>query len=144
MQPEQTTGLAEFTVIGQTMEKVTFIYGAFLCVWGCMVSALSGSESVTSLIPAFIGAPLVIVGLAAIQLPQQKKLLMHIAVLIGLFIVIGGLDFLRGFTVEGGPFANPWAGLSKGMLLITGLIFTALCVQSFIFARKNRNPEQDS
>jgi hypothetical protein len=31
-----------------------------------------------------------------------------------------------------------WADTSKLMMLTTGLIFTFLCVKSFIFARKNR------
>jgi hypothetical protein len=62
---------------------------------------------------------------------------MHIVVTFGLIIFIGGLDIIRGLT-KGTTFDNMWADTSKLMMLLTGLIFTFLCVKSFIFARKNR------
>ena len=42
---------------------------------------------------------------------------MHIAVVIGIFAFLGGLDFFRGM------FTNYYAGLSKLMLLITGFVY---------------------
>ena len=45
----------EFLVIGQNMERVTTIYGAFLIIWGVAVSTISGSGSITSLIPSMMG-----------------------------------------------------------------------------------------
>jgi hypothetical protein len=71
-----------------------------------------------------------------ILFPERKKLFMHIIVLIGLIIFLGGLDFLRSLS---NPFENIWADSSKLMLLITGLIFTYINVKSFIFIRKNRD-----
>ena len=62
---------------------------------------------------------------------------MHIVVSFGLIVFIGGLDFSRGL-LKGTSFNNMWADTSKLMMFITGLIFTFLCVKSFIFARKNR------
>jgi hypothetical protein len=56
--------------------------------------------------------------------------LMHIAVVIGIIAFLGGLDFFRGM------FTNYYAGLSKLMLLITGLAYVYFCVQSFIFVRR--------
>lgn len=128
----------EFLVIGQNMERVTTIYGAFLIIWGVAVSTISGSGSITSLIPSMIGLPMVILGITSSLLPKTKKMLMHIAVLIGLFAFIGGADFFRGFSSEEGAFSNPWAAISKLMLFTTGFVFTILCVKSFIFVRKNR------
>jgi|TARA_X000000950_G_scaffold176760_2_gene214630 hypothetical protein len=128
----------EFLVIGQNMERVTTIYGAFLIVWGVAVSTISGSGSITSLIPSMIGLPMVILGITSSLLPKTKKMLMHIAVLIGLFAFIGGADFFRGFSSAEGAFSNPWAAISKLMLFTTGFVFTILCVKSFIFVRKNR------
>jgi len=40
--------------------------------------------------------------------------------------------------LKGTSFNNMWADTSKLMMLITGFIFTFLCVKSFIFARKSR------
>tara|TARA_B100001093_G_C26490432_1_gene868787 strand:+ start:323 stop:769 length:447 start_codon:yes stop_codon:yes gene_type:complete len=128
----------EFLFMGQNMEKVTVFYGFFLAAWGVGVSSISGSESITSLIPSIIGLPLIVLGISSLLFPKLKKLLMHIAVLIGLIAFLGGSDFFRGIGSDGGAFSNPWAGASKLMLFTTGLIFTILSVRSFIFARKNR------
>ena len=45
------------------------------------------------------------------------------------------LDFFRNIA---NPFENLWADASKLMMLITGSLFTYLCIQSFIFIRKNK------
>jgi hypothetical protein len=71
-------------------------------------------------------------------MPERKKLLMHISVTFGLLIFLGGIDFLRGFLGSSDPFENAWAGSSKLMMLITGLVYCFLCIQSFRFARINR------
>ena len=129
---------SEFTVMGKTMEQVTVFYGAFLIVWAVLVSILGQSESWTSLIPALFGLPIGVMGFMTIRMPEKTKLFMHIAVTLGLIVCLGGLDFLRGFASEGGPFSNPWAGLSKLVMAVTGAGYVFLCVKSFIFARKMR------
>ena len=45
----------EFKVAGLTMPNLTTAYGVFLVMWGAVFSI--GSESVTSWIPSFMGAP---------------------------------------------------------------------------------------
>ena len=62
---------------------------------------------------------------------------MHIVVTFGLLTFIGGLDVIRGI-LKNNLFENYYADLSKSMMLITGFVFTFLCIKSFIFARKNR------
>ena len=103
---------SEFSVMGKTMEQITIFYGAFLIAWAVLVSLIGQSESLTSLIPALFGLPIAAMGLLTIRMPEKTKLFMHIAVTLGLIVCLGGLDFLRGFGSEGGPFSNPWAGLS--------------------------------
>jgi|MDTC01.3.fsa_nt_gb hypothetical protein len=127
----------EFTILGKSMENVSIIYGAFLIMWGFAVSFISDSDSVTSFIPSFFGIPILIFGFLSINYPKKKKLFMHIVVTFGLLVFIGGLDILRNF-LKNNLFDNLYADLSKLMMLITGLIFTILCVKSFIFARKNK------
>ena len=126
---------AEFLFFGLDMQMITLWYGLFLVCWGIAVSLISASSSLTSYIPSLLGLPMVACGVAALKAPQKKKLIMHIAVFLGLVNFLGGLDFLRGFTTEMGPFNNVWAGTSKLMLLITGLGFCILCVKSFLHAR---------
>lgn len=129
---------SEFSVMGKTMEQITIFYGAFLIAWAVLVSLIGQSESLTSLIPALFGLPIAAMGLLTIRMPEKTKLFMHIAVTLGLIVCLGGLDFLRGFGSEGGPFSNPWAGLSKLVMAVTGAGYIYLCVKSFIFARKMR------
>ena len=128
----------EFTFLGLNMEGISVIYGIFLITWGFGVTFLSESTSATSLIPSILGAPILVLSILALWMPERKKLLMHISVAFGLLIFLGGIDFLRGLLGSAGPFENAWAGSSKLMMLITGLVYCFLCIQSFRFARINR------
>ena len=127
----------EFKVAGLTMEKLSIYYGIFLILWGVIVSFISGSGSFTSYIPTFLGVPILIFSYLSIKIISKKKMFMHIVVLFGLIIFLGGLDFIRSLVI-GNIFENIYADLSKIMMLITGLFFTYQCVRSFIHARKMR------
>jgi len=129
--------IKEFIFLGKSMESVSIIYGIFLIIWGVAVSFISGSNSLTSFIPSILGLPILLFSFLTVKFPSKKKLFMHIVVSFGLIVFIGGLDFSRGL-LKGTSFNNIWADTSKLMMLITGLIFTFLCVKSFIFARKNK------
>ena len=48
-------------------------------------------------------------------------------------------DFIRSLINIDNLFENFWADISKFMMMFTGLFFVILCIQSFIYARKNRN-----
>ena len=127
----------EFKILNLTIEKLSLYYGIFLIFWGIIVSFVSGSSSATSYIPSFLGFPLVIFSYLAIKFSSKKKLFMHIVVIFGLIIFIGGLDLIRSL-INGYAFENFWADTSKIMMLLTGLFFLIQCVRSFMFARKNR------
>ena len=127
----------EFKVLNLTIEKLSLYYGFFLIAWGIIVSFVSGSSSATSYIPSFLGFPLVIFSYLAIKFSSKKKLFMHIVVIFGLIIFLGGLDFIRTL-ISGYAFENLWADISKVMMLLTGLYFLIQCIRSFVFARKNR------
>ena len=127
----------EFKVLNLTIEKFSLTYGLFLILWGIAISFISGSSSATSYIPSFLGLPLIIFSYLTIKFPSKKKLFMHIVVIFGLIIFLGGLDVIRSL-LGGYAFQNFWADSSKTMMLLTGLYFLIQCVRSFIFARKNR------
>ena len=122
MENENQTDL-EFKVVGITMEKLSIYYAIFLILWGVIISLISGSGSMTSYIPSILGMPILIFSYLSIKFVSKKKLFMHIVVLLGLIIFLGGLDFIRSL-VSGNAFGNFWADLSKVMMLITGLFFT--------------------
>ena len=129
---ENTHNTQDFRVFSLSIEFLTTLYGLFMVIWGISISLISGSSSITSMIPAFIGVPLAFIGFISMIKPTFRKVLMHIAVVIGIIAFLGGLDFFRGM------FNNYYAGLSKLMLLITGFVYVYFCVQSFIFVRRQK------
>ena len=126
----------EFKWCGLTVEKLSLYYGIFLISWGLVISLISDSDSFTSYIPSVLGLIVFLFSVLAIKIPNKKKIFMHIVVLFGVIIFLGGLDVLRSLD---NLFDNYWADLSKLMLLVTGFCFTVINVKSFIFIRKNIN-----
>ena len=129
---ENTHNIQDFRVFSLSIEFLTTLYGLFMVIWAISISLISGSSSITSMIPAFIGVPLAFIGFISMIKPTSRKALMHIAVVIGIIAFLGGLDFFRGM------FNNYYAGLSKLMLLITGFVYVYFCVQSFLFVRRQK------
>ena len=128
---------SEFKVLGFSIENFSIVYGIFLVFWGVIISLISGSNSFTSYIPSILGLPILIFAYLSIKFISKKKMFMHIVVLFGLIIFLGGLDFIRSIFT-GSVFDNLWADISKLMMLLTGLFFTYQCIKSFIHARKIR------
>lgn len=123
----------QFTVGGQSIPNITTGYGAFLVAWGVVISQISSSDSITSYFPSLLGIPLLVSGVLANKIPEKRKLWMHIAATFGLLCAIGGTRFFMVMS-DGINYASG----SMLMLLITGSIYTYICVQSFIHARKAR------
>ncbi|MDP7374841.1 MAG: hypothetical protein QF445_04985 [Candidatus Poseidoniaceae archaeon] len=123
----------QFTVGGQSIPNITTGYGAFLIAWGVVISQISSSDSITSYFPSLLGIPLLVSGVLANKIPEKRKLWMHIAATFGLLCAIGGTRFFMVMS-DGINYASG----SMLMLLITGSIYTYICVQSFIHARKAR------
>ena len=128
----------EFEIFGLKIENLSVYYGLFLILWGIVISLISGSNSFTSYIPSILGFPIFIFSYLSIKFTSKKKMFMHIVVLFGLIIFLGGLDILRSI-ISGNAFNNYWADISKLMMMLTGLFFTYQCVRSFIHARKIRD-----
>ncbi len=127
----------EYKFVGLNMQSISIIYGIFLILWGLAVNYLSSSSSFTSLIPSIMGSPILFFSLLAVMFPSKVKIMMHIVVLFGLLVTLGGTDIFR--SVFSGNFLNLfWADISKLMMLLTGVFFSFLCIQSFRFARRNK------
>ncbi len=127
----------QFVFMKLTMVRWTIIYGVALIGWAASVSIVTGSESITSWIPAMLGVPILLMGLMYLIRPAQRKIWMHIAALLGVIAFLGGLDLFRGLAAGRDVFASPAASASKLMLLVSGVWFVAICLCSFIWARKN-------
>ena len=131
----------EFLFLGTNIEKISILYGLFLISWGIIISFFSGSISITSYIPSFLGIPVLLFSFLAYKFPNKKKVFMHITATFVLIIFLGGLDILRGIS---GLFENFWADLSKLMLLFSGLGMSYLNIKSFIFARKEKEKSEQT
>ena len=127
------------------MPQLTLRFGLVLILLGAAFFALSATSehlAPTSLIPAVFGLLLVGLGLAARTEDSKRRMLfMHIAVTVGL---IGFLfPFARSIKgtlalLSGGSVAHPRAVEESMLMALVCLVFTALCVRSFISARRTR------
>jgi len=126
------------------MAKVTIATGIILMLLGIGFYIGVDGSSFTALIPAMFGLPILAFGLVARD-EFKRKHAMHAAVLFGLLGFLGsfGMGFPKWrILFSGGEIPLPLAAWEQLAMAIICGIFVALCVQSFIAARKTRNEPQ--
>ncbi len=121
------------------MATTTISFGVILLILGIAGYFGSGMVSLTALIPAAFGLVLLILGAIARD-PNKRKHAMHAAAMIG---VLGFLGSARGLAKLGAMAAGeqverPTAVIAQSVMAALMLIFTWMCVRSFIAARRNR------
>ena len=117
------------------MPKIAIAFGAMLTLIGVGFYFETGTPSVTALIPAFVGVPLLLLGIAARGAREGvRKHLMHAAAALGLlgFLASAGRLLTKGFG------AAPAAVAEQVLMALLCLAFVVLCVNSFVQARRNR------
>ena len=122
------------------MPRLSLLFGSVLVALGVVSFVATGSTHYTALIPAGFGALLIVCGAAGLAAPQARMHVMHVAALLGLIGAGAGLGMslpklpalLAASAVI--PVAL-WMKLSMGAIC---LVFLALCVKSFIDARRAR------
>jgi len=124
------------------MVWVGIIYGVALMVTGLFGYFKSDAVSVTALIPAFLGTPVLIFSLLG-RNPKFLKTGMHINVLIALMGFLATAKDTVGL-ISGDDFENPLAGYSKSITCVLSLIFIILAVNSFIQVRKTKSLKNES
>ena len=127
------------------MANLTTRFGFLLIVLGGGFFAVSSAKdhfAPTALIPAIFGLLLVALGYAA-RTPDTKRrmLWMHIAVTVGLLGFI--LPLIRSLKpavamAQGATVIRPLAVVEELLMSLICLVFTALCVRSFVEARRSR------
>ncbi|QDU43986.1 hypothetical protein Mal52_24640 [Symmachiella dynata] len=123
------------------MGKLTIGYGLILVVMGIGWFIGTGSKSVTALIPTFLGIPVILCGILAEMKESLKMHAMHVAVLLGLIGLAGGGAMGIPKVLKGNTDAAP---LEQSALAVISAIFVALCVKSFIDARRRRKAREAS
>jgi hypothetical protein len=118
------------------MAKITLVFAVLLIVLGLAGFLGTGSAHPTALIPTWIGLLLGIFGLLAITPHEnRRRLFMHINVTIGLVGFLGAMaEVFR--TMASSKAVDLTALGAKLALAWLLLIYVALCVRSFIAARR--------
>ncbi len=127
------------------MAKITIGLGVVLIALGLGSYFGTGRASVTALIPAFFGLPLLLLGLVALK-ERMRKNAMHIAVVFGLLGFAGTVRGLMKLPVllTGGELERRAAVAVQAAMAIVCLVFVLLCVWSFIKARRASAGQRDS
>jgi fucose 4-O-acetylase-like acetyltransferase len=126
------------------MTKATIGFGVVLVVLGIIGFVATGSAHPTALIPTWFGLALVVFGLLARTEDARKRMLwMHIAVTVGLigFLFPGAMSVMAYVKAHGGALARPEATEEQAAMAVICLVFVAMCIRSFIAARRGRNTQ---
>ena len=126
----------EFTVSGLTIPRIAIYEGAILVLWGVAAYIISGQSSITAMIPSFMGAPLMILGLLSEKIPDMRHHLMHASMVLALLMVLGGARVFTDFS----DMSN-LAISSHIILILVGVTFMVCGIMSFRAARLARDAE---
>ncbi len=124
-----------FTVAGRNMPEISIAVGLIFLVWGIGAYVISDMASITAMIPMFIGGPIGLMGVLSTSMPDKRKTFMHISAMFGLLSALGGLRLPMVLMDEE---SSNLLIASHAILLVLGGLYTYFCVQSFIWARKQR------
>jgi hypothetical protein len=121
------------------MANLSIIYGIIFILMGLISYFGISSESITALIPAFFGIPMLILGWLGLNEKYLKHAMHGVAVLmlLGFFGTIGGLiKFFK--MLAGAETARPAAVTVQAIMALMCLVFLFFAVKSFIDARRNK------
>ncbi len=123
------------------MSKTAILFGIILLILGVGAYLVSGMESVTAMIPAFFGLPILLLGVLGARVEKARMHAMHAAVLIALIGFLGGaMMVVRSLPAIFGEdeLERPLAAGVSFLLAVVTLAFIILSVKSFIDARRAR------
>ncbi len=122
-----------------TMTLTTLTTGALLAAIGVAAYVLSEGRTVTALIPAFVGAPILVLGIVALA-ERARRHAIHGALVLALLGLIGSapglvkaVAWLAGTAPE-----RPLAVQVQTAMAVVCIAYVALGIRSFIAARRAR------
>lgn len=125
----------EFTFLGFTVPKFAMVSGGLLVAWGIIAYLTQSADppSITAAIPAFIGLPMLGLGVMAERDEKNLRHYMHAAMVFALLMAIGGARVITGYSEM-----STLALISHLLLLVIGATFIFVGVRSFRHARMLR------
>ena len=124
-----------YTVAGRNMPDISIAVGLIFTIWGIGAYIISDMASITAMIPMFVGGPIFTMGLLSKARPDKRKTFMHISAMFGLLCALGGLRLPMILMADD---SSNLLIASHAILLVLGGLYTYFCIQSFIWARKQR------
>ena len=122
-----------------TMPRWTLALALFLVAVGLVAYFATGRQSVTALIPAFLGAPLLLCALLG-RREGTRHHAMHAAAVLAL-IGLGGTAtgvVKTGRLIAGATLERPEAAIAQAVVALACLAYLVLAVRSFVQARRRR------
>jgi len=121
------------------MPRFSIITGAILILLAAVSYLLSGGESLTALIPAIFGIPMVVLGYVA-KKESARRHAMHAAVGIAMVGFLGTIRVLPKFLtmVGGNSVERPGAVVAQIIMAVLCITFVGAGIKSFVDARRNK------
>ena len=122
----------EFTAFGMTIPRIAILNGAILTAWGAISYFMQSTDppSITALIPAFMGFPMLTLGILSEKNAKNRHHYMHASMALALVMTIGGARIVTGYSDM-----STLAIISHLLLLQVGISFIIVGVKSFRHAR---------
>jgi hypothetical protein len=120
------------------MVRSTIGLGILLIILGLIGFFATGMQSVTALIPTFFGIVFIISGFIA-RKESARKMMMHIAMVIGLLGLIGSFPGLIKLfpLMTGTEVGRPAAVIAQSIMALSLIYYLGMGIKTFIDARKS-------
>jgi hypothetical protein len=115
-----------------SMPAITVAVGVLLVIQGVGFYVATGASSITALIPTFVGLPILLLGLLGLK-ESARKHAMHLSAVLALIGLLAAVGRLASAGVSLSP-----SGISVLILALLTGVFLALCIKSFVDARRRR------
>ena len=116
-----------------SITKLSILTGSLLTVLGVVLYFSTGQESVTALIPSFLGIPILICGVLAKD-DNKRKLVAHIALVLAFLGALAGYG--RGLPKLFGGDSGP-AVIGMIVMSVICTVYVIASDRTFIADRKN-------
>ena len=122
------------------MARTAMTAGVLLILLGLLAYFGTGRESVTALIPAFFGLPILLLGWLGRAETRRKHALHAASVLAALGLAGSARGLPQAWKlIAGDAVGRPMAAVSQAIMALICLIFLVLAVRSFVAATGPRS-----